>query len=230
MHTNSQAKQARGTTLVEMAVIVAVLGLILSMLAGTVGATLAGGADVLLVTTASQEAGESTYAVARELLDGAQVIETAPQAIRLQVPIAVDGAYVNVYGEVNMGMDGNLDWSLAYKWRATAQISERENDADLNGDGDKTDVFDVGPVERLVLDATGAVQDARPVPGAANVLQPLVLQVGAAMVLGDDLPPLFEGIGDKGIAINMTTARRTTTGPNTREYRAVTARRVVTSR
>jgi len=150
-----------GTTLVEV-MIGAVL--ILMIMALSFGALQTAGSRFSSETTTYRISSQARMAMAELSHDlaEAQIISRSADHSSITVAFPVDadgdGSYLNVAGDIAWGVQTNEGWTVTYAFVPEKALSESYFKEDYNRDGDQTDTFQIGGLEKTIRDAGGTVR------------------------------------------------------------------------
>lgn len=153
---NAHSRSRRGWTLVELSVVVLLVGLA----GGALAPLLLSGTRVFSAGTANnlgqQRLALGMQSATRELREAA-LLSVSPILVHYHVPVDAegDGNVLDQGGVVQMGANGVRDQSIVLYYVQERLFSEAAEKMDLNRDGDLSDVFSVGRLERNLQDETG---------------------------------------------------------------------------
>lgn len=150
-----------GTTLVEVLIAIVLLAVIMAFSFQT------------LETAGDRFSGETTmHKISSQVrmalaelshdLAEAQIISRSADHSSITVAFPVDadgdGSYLDVAGDIAWGVQTNEDWTITYSFVPEKALSESYFKEDFNRDGDETDTFQIGGLEKVICDAVGTVR------------------------------------------------------------------------
>lgn len=217
-------RREAGFSLLELLVVGALLSLVGVMLAQTLLTSAVTSAEVHVTSSGSLDTGQVVNSMVLFIQRGTVLTAVSSTVLVLQEPVDpdADGEFFDATtGDLQLGAQGNLNWTYRYEWVPGGNVSEAANSLDINGDNDQNDTFRIGRIVRRVMDQNGVEQSNRAEAGGDAVLQPPLGQSDPAV------PPIFAVPFDEGVEIRVT--RLVPRPVQARDDRSVlfTSRRVV---
>lgn len=223
--SNRARRADRGSSAVELIIVIAILGSLSTLLTSVLMDTLVASAEVQLQSTGSVDASLAVDEVVRRLRAGVVVQGMSTTTLAFQEPVDADGDgdFFDDLGDLELGAEGSAGWTYVFELQLEGTVKESVLGLDVNGDGDANDTFQIGRLVAKVLDAASIEVQTRLLAGGERLLVPSP---------GDStLPALFADPSGAGEGVTVSVTRLQTTekaeadGPRVfRRQRVVTFR------